>query len=285
MCPRDLRNLVGGVQGNGPSLLGRDWLAKIRLDWPSMNKVTASSALKDVLKEARSALFSKELGKLKGVKVSLYIKPDAQPKFCKARSVPFLLKDKIEKELTRLQETGVVEPVQFSNRAAPVVPVLKSDNTVRICGDYKTTVNSVSLTESYPLPKIEELFTKLSGVQYFLKLDLSHALAPESLWSSIPTRNFCYNRLLFGIASAPAIFQRVMESLLQGMPGVAIYIDDILVAGKDVEDHLKKLEQVLKKLEEAGLKLKREKCEFLARSVEYLGYRISGQGLHPTEKR
>ncbi len=171
------------VQGNGPSLLGRDWLAKITLDWPSMNKVTASSAPEDVLK-ARSALFSKELGKLKGVKVSLYVKPDAQPKFCKARSVPFLLKDKIEKELTRLQETGVVEPVQFSKWAAPVVPVLKSDGTVRICGDFKTTVNSVSLTESYPLPKIEELFTKLSGGQYFSKLDLLHAYSQLELEES-----------------------------------------------------------------------------------------------------
>ena len=72
-------------------------------------------------------------------------------------------------------------------------------------------------------------------------------------------------RLLFGVASAPSMFQRIMESILQGVPGVIIYIDDILVSGKDEQDHLQKLDIVLTKLEEAGLQLKQAKCSFLFR--------------------
>ena len=93
---------------------------------------------------------------------------------------------------------------------------------------------------------------------------------------------FRYNRLPFGISSAPGIFQRVIESLLQGIPKVVVYLDDILVTGSTDEEHLQNLAEVLKRIQQAGLRLKKEKCEFLAKSVVYLGHMIDEKGLHPT---
>ena len=90
-----------------------------------------------------------------------------------------------------------------------------------------------------------------------------------------------YTRLPYGVSSAPGIFQKVMEQLLQGIPGVTVYIDDILVTGETVEDHLNSLEEVLKRLAKAELRAKREKCKFLVPSVSYLGHLIDSEGLHP----
>ena len=92
---------------------------------------------------------------------------------------------------------------------------------------------------------------------------------------------FRYNRLPFGVSSATGIFQRAMESLLQGIPNIAIYLDDILISGTSEEEHLKTLEIVLGRLQDAGLKLKRDKCLFMRSSVFYLGYLIDADGLDP----
>ena len=89
---------------------------------------------------------------------------------------------------------------------------------------------------------------------------------------------FRYNRLLFGLSSAPGIFQRVMESLLKGIPYVVVYLDNILVTGPTEETHVA---VVLKQLQTAGLRLRKDKCVFMAPSVTYLGHRIDAQGLHP----
>ncbi len=107
----------------------------------------------------------------------------------------------------------------------------------------KTTVNQVCQIESYPLPKIEELFANLSGGKVFSKLDLQ--LDDKSKQYVVINSHkglFRYNRLPFGVSSAPAIFQCTMESLLQDIPGVAVYIDDILVSGKTGEEYLRTLE-------------------------------------------
>ena len=89
--------------------------------------------------------------------------------------MPYCLKEKVEKELDHLVDMNIITPVSFSDWAAPIVPVIKQDGTIRLCGDYKVTVNQAAKTESYPLPRIEDLFTALSGGKIFTKLDLSPA--------------------------------------------------------------------------------------------------------------
>ena len=96
---------------------------------------------------------------------------------------------------------------------------------------------------------------------------------------------FQYNRLPFGVASAPAIFQRAMETLLRGLKGVSIYLDDILIAGPNLTEHIENLQQVLQCLSEAGLRLNKEKCSFLLPQIVYLGHIIDAQGLHPTQEK
>lgn len=282
------------VATSGPNLLGRGWLSKLEMDWRVLHQMTQTSCqrLCDVL-EVHGTVFKEELGTLQGAKAKIYVDDNTNPRFFKPRSVPYAMKPKVEAELERLLKEKIIEPVQFSNWAAPIVPVLKPDGSVRICGDYKLTVNRVSKLEQYPIPKIEDLFAILAGGERFTKLDMSHAYQQVVLdegskeYVTINTHKglFRYNRLPFGVSSAPAIFQRTMEGLLQGIPNVAIYLDDILVTGSTEKEHLQSLTTVLSRLEAAGLRLKRSKCTFLEKEVVFLGHKIDATGLHPVQDK
>lgn len=128
--------------------------------------------------------------------------------------MPYALRQKVEKELDRLEEEGIIVPVKHSDWAAPIVPVLKSNGTIRICGDYKLTANTATKTEVYPLPKIEDLFSSLAGGKVLSKLDLSSAFLQLPLAESsqpLVTVNthkglYRYLYLPFGVSSAPTIF-------------------------------------------------------------------------------
>ena len=137
--------------------------------------------------------------------------------------------------------------------------------TVRLFGDYKVTINPHLKMDSHPLPRAEELFSKLAGGEKFTKLDISHAyqqMALEESSKELVTINthqglYRYTRLPFGVASAPAIFQRTMDDILQGMERVACFIDDILITGMDDEDHLRRLQEVLERLWQHGIVVKK----------------------------
>ena len=280
------------VRGTGASLLGRNWLEKIRLDWQGIHQLQQVPALQETL-QRYAEVFEDELGVIKGVEAQIDVDPQAQPRFCKARPVPLALKDKVEAELDRLQKEGIIEPVQSAEWAAPIVPVVKSDGSVRICGDYRLTVNQASRLDSYPLPRVDELFTTLAGGKVFSKLDLQHAYLQLPLgsnskpYTTINTHRglFQYNRLPFGVSSAPGIFQRAIDGLVKGIPHVAAYMDDILLTGETQQQHLQNLAAVLERLKAAGVKLRKPKCIFMAKEVEYLGHKVNADGIHPTSDK
>lgn len=105
----------------------------------------------------------------------LYLKERSQPRFFRARQVPYALRDKVANEINRQVGLGILEPVKFSPWATPVVPILKNDGSIRLCKDYKITVNRETVTETYPLPQVEDLLASLSSGTAFSKLDLTHA--------------------------------------------------------------------------------------------------------------
>ncbi|XP_037505880.1 uncharacterized protein LOC119382240 [Rhipicephalus sanguineus] len=251
----------------GPSLCGRDLINMLDKAGASVLEVapgTVQAISHDNTRAEYTDVFSEELGLIKGPPASLMLKEGAVPKFCKARSLPYALRDKVAKELERLVSLGILSPVKHSNWATPIVPVLKKDGTVRICGDFKATLNQACETEQYPLPVIQDMFASLGGGEVFSTLDLKDAYNQVPLDEGarklcvINTHLglFCYNRLPFGISSAPAIFQRKMDTMLAGLPGVQAYLDDVLVSEK-VADNGARLKAVLQRFREHGVKLRR----------------------------
>ena len=187
----------------------------------------------------------------------------------------------------RLESCGILEKVNYSRWAATIVAVPKKNGKIRICGDYKVTVNQVLEVDQYPLPKPAH---PLAGGQKFTKLHLSQAYQQVLLdvdsckYVTINTHRglYQYTRLPFGVASAPAMFQKTMDAVLQGIPNVLCYVDDILVTGADDETHLRNLALVLERLHKHGVRIKKTKCKFMSKSVVYLGHQIDAEGMHTT---
>lgn len=294
-CTKFIKLFVIVTHDNQPALLGRDFISNFKLKLCStlhdLNHLKNYNIDSFLIKKYEK-LFRNELGTFNKYRVHLKIKPDIQLKFFKARPVPLALKHKVEGELQRLSDLGILERVEHSEFATPIVPVLRSDGGIRICGDFSVTLNKALFMDNYPLPRIEDLFAKLHGGLQFSKLDLSRAynqleLDDSKYLTCINTHKglFIYNRLVFGLSNAPSIFQRTMEQLLGNIEGTCIFLDDILITGSTKEEHLNRLEQVLWRLQEAGLRLKREKCDLFKDCVEYLGFRIDKNGLHKSESK
>ncbi|KAL0879382.1 hypothetical protein ABMA27_003143 [Loxostege sticticalis] len=256
------------VRDGGPPLLGRDFISS-------------------KLQQQYSLLFSDKLGTFKKYKIKLLMQDNAKPIFFKARPIAFALRDKVEKEIDRLVTLGVLKPVEYSEYASPVVPVLKRNGSVRLCADYSVSLNKQLLVEKYPLPTVNELFSKLHGARVFSKIDLSMAynqcvLDDESqALTCINTHRglYKYTRLVFGLASAPAIFQRVMENVLSGLEGVLCMLDDVCIFSFDEKSHLNRLNAVFKRLEDSGFTLQKEKCDFFKDEIGYSGHIISKDGI------
>ena len=171
------------IDGNVPILLGRDWLRKLKLSWGELFPVKVNSLEVDQRVQSIQIkypeVFSGKLGCLKGFKVRIPVPSDVQPRYFKPRTMPYALKGRVDEELDKLEEQGVWSRVEYSRWAAPIVPVLKDPKNpggpIRICGDYKMTVNRVAPCDNYPIPNTSEQLATLAGGDKFSKLDLSQA--------------------------------------------------------------------------------------------------------------
>ena len=127
------------VRGKRSSLLGRNWLQQLRLDWHQIFRVRDTPQVAEVVTR-HPALFQKELGEYKGPAATIVIDPNETPRFCKACSVPYALR-RVDNQLKKLEAGGILRPVEHATWAAPIVPMVKPDRSICICGYYKQTVN------------------------------------------------------------------------------------------------------------------------------------------------
>lgn len=287
----DLTMIV--AKGNGPNLLGRNWLAPLNI---SMNiNFIASDDLAQLEKviTRHTDVFRDGLGTYNGNPVTIHVKSGANPRFLKARPVPYALRERVENEIDRLEQEGVLCPVSFSEWATPVVPIVKKSGEIRLCGDYRSTVNEATESDTYPMPTANEVFATVAGGKIFTTLDLDRAytqVVVDDNTSKLLTLNTCkglytVHRLAFGVKACPGIFQRLMTSLLAGIPGVAVLIDDIIISGRSMLEMLERLDMVLGKIEKAGLRLNKMKCKFAQEKVEFLGFVIDAEGIHPAPSK
>lgn len=195
------------------------------------------------------------------------------------RRIPLPLMPKVKKDLTRMEETGVVSRVeQPTDWCAGMVMVPKPcKEEVRICVDL-TKLNESVKRERHMLPSVEHTLGQLEGAKIFSKIDANSRfwqipLAKESALLTTfltPFGRFCFNRLCFGISSAPDHYQKRTSQILEGLNGVLCQMDDVLVYGNTQAQHDTRLLAVLGRLQEAGVTLRGEKCEFSKEHVKFL---------------
>ena len=215
-----------------------------------------------------------------------------QPLAAHPHRVPDKWKEGVRHEILKLEEQGIIVKSN-SPWASPIVPVPKPDGTIRICIDYRR-INSITLKDPYYMVTLEEILDRVGNSGVISKIDLTKGyyqieVHPESMEKTTFVSfvgKYMFTRMPFGLANAPAIFQRVMERALEGCYDFsAPYIDDVIVFSSSVEEHAQQLGEVVKALGKAGLTIRKSKCVFGRTSVEYLGHRIGSGCLAVPEHR
>ena len=242
------------VRGLKSNLLGLPAITTLQLiNWISATQIDGAST-ENKYPELFSGL--ENLGEPYVIK----LKKDAVPySLFTPRNVPLPLRDKVQEELLRMEAAGVISKVdQPSPWCAGMVVVPKTTGAVRICLDLKPLNESV-LRETHPMPKVDETLALLTSAKIFSKLDANSGfwqipLAEESrlLTTFItPYGRFCFNKLPFGISSAPELFQKRMTKILEGLNGVVCLIDDVLIFGSTQTEHDSRLMAVMERIKAA----------------------------------
>ena len=229
------------------------------------------------------------LGNL-GEEYVIKLKPDAKPHaLYAARHVPLPLRPKVTEELNRMETMGIISRVDEPTPwCAGMVVVPKKSGAIRICVDLKPLNESV-LREVHPLPIVDDTLSQLKGAKIFTKLDANSGFwqiplsKPSRLLTTFitPAGRYCFNKLPFGISSAPEHFQKRMGHILQGLDGVLCQTDDVLIFGSNQAEHDTRVTAALERLQSAGVTLNPEKCEFSRRCLKFLGHIIDQNGIRP----
>ncbi len=240
-------------------------------------------------------MFKEELGHVTGFPAELTLKEGAQKemRIFKAHTPPYNMRELLKETLQKMEREGVLERVDSSPIVSPIRAVVKTDGSLRVCGNYKKSLNPLLDTKQYPLPTTEECFHPMRGGEKYSKIDIRAAYNNIELCEkdqylttiATPQGLYKWKRLPYGVSSATAIFQQVMDQVLQGVEKCVCRVDDILITGSNDQEHCDRLGEVLDRLYQAGFRCRLDKSKFLADEVIYLGHRISKEGVTPCSEK
>ncbi|XP_031347132.1 uncharacterized protein K02A2.6-like isoform X2 [Photinus pyralis] len=280
-------------------LLGRNWLNMLLPRWReslhcNVIEVDISKIVSEFKDKYRNVFSNDKAKCIKNFKCNIVLKENVTPVFHKPYTVPYSIKEEVEKELEEMVVNGILEKVEYSEWASPIVVVpKKSSKSLRICVDFKVTLNPLIKVNHYPLPRVEDIFNQVAKGKFFTVLDLSNAyqqleMSPESkhlLTINTHKGLYQYNRLPYGVACAPAQFQAIMDQILQGIKNVGCYLDDVIIVGQSLEDCFRNVEIVLSRLDKFNVKVNFQKCKFFVQTVEFLGHELSEIGIKPMKSK
>ncbi|KAL7070427.1 hypothetical protein ACQ4LE_010332 [Meloidogyne hapla] len=259
----------------------------------TLKAIKDESSLGKSLQNNFKDVFGPGLGHCTKMKAHLHLKPEAKPIFCKARPVPYGATEEVNAELDRLLAIGSLKKIDFSDWAAPIPAVKKKNGNIRVCIDFSTGLNNALELNRHPLPRVEDIYASISGAKFFSQLDLRDAYLQIELDDE--SKKLCgvnthrgimqCQRLPFGVKSAPAIFQQLMDQMLSGIPGAFAYLDDIVIASPSMEKHIETIFELFSQIQRFGLKIHLEKCSFLKKEIKFIGHIVNSSGIRPDPAR
>lgn len=213
--------------------------------------------------------------------------PNAKPVTKKPYRYSPQQKNEIEKQVTQMLQQGIIQS-NVSPFASPVLLVKKKDGTWRFCVDYRG-LNEITVKNKYPMPVVEELLDELADAQWFTKLDLRSGyhqirlVEQDEAKTAFRTHqgHYEFKVMPFGLTNAPATFQGLMNTIFSAVirKFVLVFVDDILIYSKSLEEHVDHLRTVFQLLQQHGLFVKASKCSFAQQHLDYLGHVIGIHGV------
>ncbi|GBG60905.1 hypothetical protein CBR_g16025 [Chara braunii] len=268
--------------------------SRANADAEELTRFTADlePAVRDLIREYRDVFppyFSYSgIPPMRGVEHFIQLAPDYRVHHQAPYRLSIPEATEIKRQLEELFRLGFIKPSN-SPWGAPVLFARKADGTLRLCIDYRG-LNRYTVKNSYPMPRADELFDRLAGNRFFTKIDLRsgyHQIRvatedqPKTAFRS-RFGHYEFTVMSFGLTNAPATFQTAMNDIFRDIleEYVLVYLDDILVYSRTLEDHLRHLRDVLQRLCKHGFYAKLSNCHFAQRKVDFLGHHVSDQGLH-----
>jgi len=265
-------------------------------EFPPMDFTEGEDVLRRLLKEFPSLLPTKDrpLGRTNVLRHRIDLIPGTKPIYIPSYRIPHSRRAAFKEATDALLAQGIIEPSQ-SPWSAPMLLVPKKDGSLRPVIDYRR-LNAATVPDRYPIPSIRTLLQEVGeGHAIFSSIDLAHGflqveMDPSSkdlTAFSTPHGHFAFTRMPFGLRNSPITFSRLMSLIMQGLIGdvAFLYLDDLLIASKNIADHEYKLKLVFQRLADANLTINVKKCQFFRRQTEYLGHTVDSTGLRPNDKK
>ncbi|XP_058828239.1 uncharacterized protein K02A2.6-like [Topomyia yanbarensis] len=239
--------------------------------------------------EANSDVFE-GLGKLPGTR-TIVLKDNVVPSLHYKKRIPMSLHERLKTELGTMEAQGIISPVDYPTDWVNNMQIVEKPNgTLRICLDPKP-LNACIKREHYLIPKSEDLLSRMSGKRVFTVLDLRNGFwhmeldrqSSDLTTFMTPFGRFRWNRLPFGISSAPELFQKRMVQLFGDIPGVEVYFDDVAIAAKNLEEHDKTLAIVLERARKNNIKFNSVKTQYRSDTVKFMGHVMSDGKIWPDQ--